>query len=264
MRNVRILGVSLIAVFAFSAVAATAAFAENAPVFVRCATAKKEGKKYTGRYTNKECTKEATSKEKEEGKKNKYESTPLADTEKVAVTGKSKTTTIKAKGVNGKAESVVCKKDKFAGDLRNTPNSGQLTSPVFTFEGCEANASKTEVCGNVKAGTIEYAPGDNPALRWLASEETDAGIVSPTGPDFTCGSETVELSGVLVGAVENTSKGVSLVWKVSGGHQEHTSFFSEESEETGYYWYSEPSEAEATVEGKEELTAKGISAAKAS
>jgi hypothetical protein len=264
MRNVRILGVSLIAVFAFSGVVASAAFAENLPVFVRCTTASKEGKKYTGRYTNKECTKEATTTETEEGKKNKYESTPLPTHEKVATTGKSKTTTIKATGVNGKAESIVCKKDKFAGDVENTGTDGSyMRSTVLTLEGCEANASKADICGNVKAGTIEYKPPISPALRWLEANEAAPALIAPTGPSFTCGSETVELAGSLIGAIGTTSKGINVVWKVSGGHQELTGFY-EEGEETGYYWYSEPTEAEATVEGKEELTLKGISAGKAS
>jgi hypothetical protein len=258
MKTVRILGVSLIAILAFSALAATAAFAENTPVFVRCATAVKEGKKYTGTYTNKECTKEATSKEKEEGKKNKYESTALPVGEKLAVAGKSKATTINATGVGGKAESVVCKKDKYAGKLENTVGGGVLNEGVFTFESCEANAKKTEVCGNVKAGTIEFKVHARWALRWL-EEEADAGIVLPTGPEFTCGSETVELDGSLIGTVLSTSKGLNVLWKASEGHQEHTSFFTSGSEETGYYWYSEPSESEATVAGQEELTAKGIS-----
>jgi hypothetical protein len=264
MRTLKMVTLCFAVALVVSGLATAVASASEGPKFIRCVKAAKVDGKYTGKYTDKACTKPASEAEIEAGKTNKYEAVALAPSEEVSVTGKSKATTIKTIGVNGNAETVVCKKDAFVGKLSNDAYGGLVTG-TFTFEDCEANGSKSDVCGNTKPGTIEYSPAQKQEVQWL-EQGSKPGLDTPAnpGPKFTCGSETVETGGTLVGTLENSSKGVNVLWKTSGGTQEDTRFFEEEEpgewrEESELNLFSRPSRAETTVVGTEEISAKGIS-----
>jgi hypothetical protein len=251
MKRIRIAAVCLAVAFAFSAIVAASAFAEGRPEFVKCGKAAKVGGKYTGKYSEKACTTEASP-----PSTGKYEREPVAEGTKI--TGKSKKTTIKAVGVNGKSQEIVCKKDTFAGEITG-PSTFRGT---VTLEGCIGNGSKTEdKCGNSGAETIVW--NKKFSARYLEPGETEAtkrGIVMPYPEGFTCGTEEVALAGILVGTAENTSKGVKIAFNVTGGHQEDRRFFLEGEENTEEIpLFTEPGDAEATVEGSEELSLKGVS-----
>lgn len=172
MKHLRILGLALVVVCACSAAAAATASASSfAPEFAKCVKAEKVGKKYTGKFGNKSCTEGAT-----EGK---YELASAVGTE---FTGKSKTTTLHAEGVAGKAEVIVCKKDSVKGTV---VSSNRLKGAV-TFEDC-ANEKK-EKCGS--EGKIESSGGYSMFLEHLNEAETeDAAFSEAPMTAFSCGSE---------------------------------------------------------------------------
>jgi hypothetical protein len=250
MKRIRIAAVCLVGAFAFSAIVAASAFAEGSPEFVKCVKAAKVAGKYTGKYSEKACETEASP-----SGTGKYEREPVAA--KATVTGKSKTTTIKAVGVNGHSQNIVCKKDTIAGEFK----ASSFFRATTTLEDCIGNASKTDKCENSGSGTIEWHTTFY--ARYLEPGETEAtkrGIVIPYPAGFTCGGEEVALTGVLVGTAENTSKGVSIVLNAPGGHQEDRRFFFEGEEYTEEDpLFTEPELAEATVQGTEELSLKGVS-----
>jgi hypothetical protein len=245
MKRIRIVMVCLVAAFAFSAIIAASAFAEGSPEFVKCVKVAN-----TGKYSEKACEKEASP-----AGTGKYERELV--TAGTTVAGKSKKTTITAVGVNGNSQTIVCKKDTLAGEFKSSSEFRAITK----LEGCEGNGSKTDKCGNNGAETIEWHTSF--FARYLEAGETEAtkrGIVIPYPAGFTCGSEEVALTGVLVGNAENTSKGVSIALNAPGGHQEDRRFFFEEVEYTEEDpLFTEPTLAEATVQGTEEIALKGVS-----
>jgi hypothetical protein len=245
MKRIRIAGVCLVVAFAFSAIVVASAFAEGSPEFVKCVKVAN-----TGKYSEKACEKEASP-----AGTGKYERELV--TAGTKVTGKSKKTTITAVGVNGNSQTIVCKKDTLTGEFEQSSYFRAFTK----LEDCEGNGSKTDKCGNSGAETIEWHTTFY--ARYLEPGETEAtqrGIVIPYPAGFTCGTEEVALSGILVGTAENTSKGVSIALGVTGGHQEDRRFFFEGEEYTEEVpLYTEPTLAEATVQGTEELALKGVS-----
>ena len=253
MRSIKVLGLCLVAVFAFSAVAAASAFAEGQPTFKVCGAAAKEGSKYTGKYTNKECTTEASPTEITEGKKNKYELKEV--TAGTKYTGKSKTTTLDAKSTTGATEAVVCTKDTAQLEVTG-PSSFAET---VTFSKCEANGNKHEAC-TIPATTVS---GE---LYYVNAAETEAGLFtsSPTGEDFKCGASAINEKGSLIGGVANTSTGVTFAYKMSGGHQEHRAFWIDGSEVFSENYTNLASEVEGEVyesplTGEEAFKAKEVS-----
>jgi hypothetical protein len=254
MKRIRIVGLCVVAVFAFSAVAAASAMAENAPVFARCV---KASPKNTGEYTEKACNTHASP-----AGTGAYSLVTMPAGETVAVEGKSKSTKIVVKG---DSLVVVCTKDKLKGTLENKfGRTGKLFNPVITLEKCEVEGHKTETCQNEATGKIKDEPyyGED---AWLGEEETKPGMVLVGGPTFTCAGKEIALNGVLIGTITNTSKGLTLSFGVnSHGEQEDSSFWSEESQVTEFpythLWTGEEgSEVEATVTGSEEIKVKGIS-----
>ncbi len=260
MKHIKILGLCLVATFAFGAVAASAAFAEREPTFWQCAKAAKVGTKYTGKYTNSSCTKEATTKEIEEGKTNKYE---LGELSEAGITPKASIakTTITTKGVTGHAQVVSCKKGKFVGTIGDIPGGNGKLHGTLVLEECEANKLETDKCGT--AGKIEYTPNFGETF-WLASGETKPGLLLQGGMTFECGGERVEIGGLLIGTAVNAATSVSINWKVTTKHeQEDRDFWSEEFENTeGTHLFSEPGEVETTVAGSLKLLG-GVSIKKA-
>ncbi len=237
MRYVRTLGLCLVAVFAFSAVAAATASAAR-PEYKKCAKAGKEtvewkegapphekAKKkavYTGAWENKECTKEDTtdvyrSKGANPGPEGKYEQLEVAE----PFTSKSKTATFTFTA-GGKPVTVICKKDTDAGEILD-----QFTdTEKITFSDCTISGTKTK-CGNVAEGTIETEQLTS-NLYFLNEGETEDGVAlanEETGvfASFKCGSETITLEGFLLGSVTNDgTKGETITFTTNGsGEQAH-------------------------------------------
>ncbi|HEY2719991.1 MAG TPA: hypothetical protein VGI52_10185 [Solirubrobacteraceae bacterium] len=259
MKSIRTIGLCLIAVFAIGAVAAASASAAESPTFKSCGKATKVGKTYIGHYTSKECT--AASKVETGGK---YE---LKEVEGVPVTVKSKATNLTLKG-----KVVKCKKDKGTGEIAG----GEVVFLTFTFEGCAVNGNKKEPCT-----TTGHAPGTivtNELIgepKWINSAETQTGlVVFGLGFEFAifdCGSGPLKLKSIVVGTATTTKKGVTAAFKVVGGKQEMRAIWEEGEEQTGFgetlpfFLYTTPKEEEekptieeATMEGTEELGAKGV------
>jgi hypothetical protein len=246
VRNVRMLGLCLVAVFAMSAVAAASASAAE-PEYLSCVKAAKVGKTYTGGYNNKTCTEVNA---KSEGK---YATKPVASG--TTFTSKSKGATFTVEGT-----IVKCKKDTDSG----TFFGGGAIVEEITFSDCGVNGNKKEPCesAGAGAGTIKTNRLSD-FLVYINAEETELGvhlIGSGGWAEFSCGAKSFALHGTLIGTIENTAKGDTVVFKVSGGHQEHTAYWEEGFEEPGIHLRTEPSEAEATLETTDEQSSKGIGA----
>jgi len=244
VRQVRILGLALVAVFACTALVAAAASANSfAPEFAKCVKSAKVGKEYTGKFANKSCTEATTG--------GKYE---LASAEGTAFTGKSKTTTIHAVSAAGKAEVITCKKDSIKGVI---VGPSQVSATV-TFEDC-ANENK-EPCGT--GGKITSPGSYGLLLRWLNEAETEDGALSaaPTG-SFSCGSALFELEFALAGTIAANGSTATIAYSVNGsGEQKHQFTYAEGEPNGPYHLFTEVSgiEHEATLVGEEALKMKGV------
>ena len=257
MKRIRTIGFCLVAVFAVTALAAASASAAEPPEFKTCVKATKVGKTYIGHYTAKTC---ATASEVETG--GKYERAEVESG--TTFTSKSKAATITAAG-----KVIKCKKGADAGEIL----AGEAESVTITLSSCGINGNKKEPCTTAPAaaGTIvtNKLIGE---LKYVNAAETEIGILlfkSGAGfpfAKFTCGEETIELHSVLVGTVTNTTKGMTLGFKVSGGKQEHHAYWEEEEEQTGFgesipfHLITEPGKKEATLEISDEQGPKGVSA----
>ncbi len=298
MKRIKIVGLALVAVFAFSAIAAGSAFAhETSSKFMQCKTAVKTGTpaKYTGTYTEKECKTAATPTQISEGKENKYElkaitpspTEPEQVAEAIPFTGKSKSVVITTQGESGNWQVIVCGKSTISGKVYDNYGSGKVSPEAITFEKCEGQSNgKEAVCKNeepeAKKPLIKYEAGYGETLWDEPGEEKPVLATVGSAPSFECGgkpgeppAEIVEMHGVLVGALENTSKGIDVSWTVGGEHHVQTpaSYYSEESLVENFYytrWYTGPEEGneegETTIAGITALKteAKGISIRNAS
>jgi hypothetical protein len=232
----------------------TATFTFNVlPKYKTCVKAPKVNNKYTGRYTNKGCTTEATKPEQEAGKKNKYERE--AATAGIKFTSKSKATTLVTHSTTGTPERIVCKKDKNTGEITNA----SVDSEKITFEKCVGNGEKTNRCENVGKEKIEtetltselgYLPGGKIGVR-LSNAAAPHDFAK-----FKCGTETVELDGSLVGAIENAKKGETITFALNGGEQGLKTIGPEGAESGPYNLYTE-SDVESTLAGTEAQTGPG-------
>ena len=204
MRHVRILGLALIAVFAFTALAAASASAAE-PEFKLCVKAAKNAeKKYTGGYNNKTCT------EVNAAKEGKYAAEEV--TAPVEFTGKSKTSTLYYYVPGGAIlYTVTCKKDKDAGSVANSTEMGGFT---ITFESCEA----TNVASKVKT-KCATAPVLSAAAALLAPTlpaEHPGFAGEFTGSAYECGTTKFTGSFIVVESeVAATSKGETAAFKVN-------------------------------------------------
>lgn len=141
MTRIRIVGLCLVAMFAFSAYVASAAQAGQDG---ECVKAPKVEKKYTGHYTDKLCKVHATAGEEAEGKKNKYNwVSPAAAT----FTATSGVATLK-----GPAGTILCTASTTVGHWTGPTKN----SEVATFTGCEFKGAVTGECHSAgqAAGTI--------------------------------------------------------------------------------------------------------------
>lgn len=203
MKHIKIVGLCLVAVLAFSAVAAATASASERPEFLKCGkTPKVEKKQPTGEFSNKECT--------EAQAEGKYRLEAVA--EGTPVTGKSKAATF---NVDGKV--VKCKKSTSEGTLF-TQFEDHVT---ITFSKCGVNGSSKEPCGT--EGTITTGPLD--ADLFFANEEEKEAVLALFGEagtfaEFTCGTETIAIEGVVVGTVKNSKKGATFTFAVNGSNEQ--------------------------------------------
>jgi hypothetical protein len=190
MKRIRIIGLSLVAVFAMSAVVAASASAESLPRYANCEKAKKIGKAYTGAYTEKYCEKVASPKGTGE-----YELTPWREGETSKVTSKSAKSTLDFANEKGEiVQKVECAKDKGTGEI-----TGEETdTEVITFEKCILNGNKKELCGT--AGTIKTELFSELAL--LSGGKAGMGLEGSSGgvfAVFNCGPVYFEVRGREVG-----------------------------------------------------------------
>lgn len=254
MKRIKVVGLCLVAVFAFGAVAVASASAAPAPTFGKCITAVKVGKKYTGKYNNKTCTTENT---KSEGK---YE---LETVESGTVTSKTKTATFTLAG-----KVVKCTKGTDLGEIISL----RVVTETITFEGCSTTETVTvkgkpktvkvacESAGK-KAGTIA-TESLNGQLVWINEGETEPGFQlrpeeSEVVADITCGAETVSLEGGgLLGTIKNSTNGITITFAVSNGEQAHkVRWLNGGSREFDLFT---PGEVEATLATIDEQGPKGV------
>jgi hypothetical protein len=256
MKSIKIAGLCLVAVLAFSALAAASASAAE-PTFKVCAKAAKEPKgsahKYSGSFKDKGCT------EAEAGGKYELNEIPKL----TPYTGASKTTRIRFKNKEGKTVTVTCKKDALAILTSSRHERGSTGfSGTLTFESCTNESGK--------ACTVTASTFSNELMGFTVGEEAPYGTVSYDEFFIECGSEETILGGWLAGTDETTTKGITIAYNLTGeGKQEDRSFYfqGEPFSATGENPYlqrfneatEEFEEGEATFEGKEEFKAKGLS-----
>jgi hypothetical protein len=247
MKRIRIVGLCLVAVFALSAVAAASASAAETPEYKVCGKTPKVGKTYpTGEYSNKECT------APESGGKYRLEAVKSG----TKFTSKSKAATFTVDGT-----VVKCKKDTDSGAFY----VGGAASEEITFSDCAVNGNKKETCETTGAGAGTIKTNQlSDFLVYLNAEETQLGVLlvssAKSWAEFNCGAKSFAVDGALLGTIENTSKGDTIDFKVSSGHQAQTTVFEGGNEETGVKLYTEPGEVEATLETTDEQSSKGIGA----
>ncbi len=242
MKRINIMGLCLVAVFAMSAVLAASASAAT-PEYKWCVAQKK------GNYTESGCLTVAEKKGKPDHKGG-YEAKTVGAcvaqkkgnfTESACETVAEKkgkpdhkggyelippggeftstlgTSTLVTHSTTGTPEDVVCTGGKDAGEITG-PSSDEET---ITFEGCEASGNK---CENVGAGKIETERLGSYLLAIPFPAETEVGdfltSLRSNVAVFTCGAETVELTGEVIGKIANTGGGETISFSVSGGHQE--------------------------------------------
>jgi hypothetical protein len=188
MTRIKIMGLSLVAVFAMAAMAAASASAT--PTFYECAKAAKVSGKYTGKYNNAACTEVNGTGE------GKYELQAGVGKGK-AFKGKGAAAVLHTPAVGGE---VTCKGSKDEG--KNTL-TGQKEVKV-TFTGCaslgktcnSAGAKSGEIKTNPLAGTLGYISATGPKVG--VSLTGEAGKPSA---EFACGTGAGSLNIVTTGAV---------------------------------------------------------------
>jgi hypothetical protein len=188
MTRMRIMGLSLAAVFAMAAMATASASA--APSFYECAKVAKVGKFYTGKYNDKNCT------EVNSESHGKYELVAGVGKGK-AFKGKGAGAVLHTPAVGGE---VTCKGSKDEGFNTLT---GQDKVKV-TFTGCVSlakpcnspGAKKGEIKTNPLSGTLGYISATGPKVG--VSLTGEGGLPSA---EFACGTGAGSLNIVTTGAV---------------------------------------------------------------
>lgn len=258
MKRINTIGLCLVAVLAFTALAAASASAEGGPEgavpgFGKCVkVAKNAEKKYTGAYGEKECKTKATPAET-----GKYE---LELVNSGTFTDKSKTTTLTTTTTKGVAVTVVCKKDKSLGELIY---ENEVVKDTITFEKCAGPGGKTDKCGNVGPETIETATLEGLPV-WLNEARTEAGVllIGETGfAKFKCGSEEVEIKGFVEGsATLGGKKGPTITFALNGSKEQALKSFYLGGPAGPFNLYTEPKpgeEVETTLQSVEAMTGPG-------
>ena len=253
MRNIKLLGVSVLALFVFGAFAASAWASPGNGELVQCAKVSKtklseeEPKAiYHGKYSLKTCATEASETEQKEGKKNKYE---IEEYPEGPVTGKGKAVTIKITGEGAKAETITCKKSSAAGEIYENSLVYSLT-----LEKC-SNGEAKENCGT--GGKIETGEwGLFVAFANEAETEMLANTAPFFPPEFKCGTETITLKGneYLLGAITGNGKDLIVKYAVNGGGEQELQTYYEEGKPHGPSTLAHG----GTLTGELEFKLKGI------
>lgn len=201
MKRMRILGLALVAVFAFAALSAGAASAN--PTWKVCEKAPKVGKTYTGKYLDKACTEPASKAQEEEGKKNKYN----------LVEGIGKGKGFKGKGGKAVLHNVIPGKGDIKVECGSFKDSGSVVAPSGVakvsaeFKKCKSLGSPYNEGGKKETIKTNLMTGN---LGWL-SKPTVAGesLTSEAAPhtgylaEFECeGLAKVRVFGAVIGTIE--------------------------------------------------------------
>jgi hypothetical protein len=221
MARLKGVGPAIAASVAVIALTASSAWAE-APEYGRCVKVPKIEKKYNGKYIDKGCTKAATSKEKEEGKKNKYEWLPGGI--KLGQTSAGGKGTLQEVG----KYAVGCESESSTGEYVGTKEAHHI---VVTFKGCHVTpficTSPGHAAGELVTKELEgRAVWKNEAKHEAALDlyptPEKAGEKEPKFIAFSCGALTVEVRGsVLVPITANKmSTTFKLKYKQKNGYQE--------------------------------------------
>ncbi len=219
MRRMRILGLCLVAMFAFSSMAAASASAVLLHEWKECSKAKKVGKEYTGHYTSKECT--LASFVTTGGK---YE---LLEVTKKTFTSKSKVSRFYSfipsnealpLGGGAVAGKIECKTSKDAGEFKNA----KLATDTILFSGCTSEGKKCtsagEPAGSVKTNLLSIKPELGvplPGKVLLLTGPAEGNVFA----EFNCEGAEVKVLGALlglaVGNVQQAVKTAHLTWQVN-------------------------------------------------
>ena len=217
MTRIRIVGLSLLAVFAVSAAFVSSASAAMMPEYKVCT---KAVPKESGKWNTKTCTGESKGGKKEGG----YELTAWNTGKKTSFKGTNGKSTlysyIKGFGVVG---TVTCAKAKNVGQITG-PDSGEV---VVTFEKCTSSGETCTSAGAPKAGDIVTFKLNT--LNILVNPTEVATRVEGAGPggksaEFKCGAEEISTTGnadgELKGDVNVVSKSSSQVFAVNAGGEQ--------------------------------------------
>jgi hypothetical protein len=253
MKRIRIIGLALVAVFAFSAVVAAAA---QAGEYGRCAKVAKIEKKYHGKYEDKNCTEANPTIE------GKYEWAPGPGPEP------GYTSTTKVAILKSAAGNIVCKKSTDTGEITGVKSDVD----TVTFTSCVLEATKGactsagEVAGTIKTNLLDTTLIDHgeKGLSGLEPAEgeawTEYSVSSGYQAEFTCEPGILfRISGSLSGVTSPLNemvKKLTTVFSATGGEQDLITEFSLDG---GAEWTAVPSEeiteGSATFEEKSEIKA---------
>jgi hypothetical protein len=219
MKRIRIVGLCLLAAFATTALAASAAQAAG-PEYFSCVKAAKVGKTYTGQYSAKTC---AMSGLKVDGK---YE---RASAVGITYTSKTKTATLTTPGLG----KVVCRKATGVGTIVSATED----EDVVTFHDCETLGKS---CHSLEptvepAGTIVTFPLMT-KLGLIAPGEVGVDYYGlPLIAYFLCGEEVLitdsgSVIGVITSPLEAAYKKAATDFAGNGLEQVPTKFEGEEED----------------------------------
>jgi len=202
------------------------------PMFYECK--KLATKPYTGKYTDKKCSIEATAKEKEEGKKNRYDLVPGTGAKGKPFKGKGG---VSALHIPGGSVDVTCKTFKDEGTIA-TPT--KLSKTVVEFKSCEMPAKKKCTSTGQKAGTVKT---NNLAgvLGYISKSPLKVGLAlsAESGSvfaEFTCeGGTEVVVTGAAIGEqkgdINTFNKAFEDAFTVNGEKLQSTTSFENGAQE---------------------------------
>ena len=206
MKRIRIIGLSLVAVFAMSALVAASASAESLPRYANCEKVAPIAKKYHGEYANKDCEPPKTETEKQAAEKDegKYELTPWGATETYKVTSTSKKSILDSYIGGVLKYKVECATDKDTGELSGEEADEEVTT-YTKCKGKEEPGGKAVPCENAGKETIKAEIHSE-----LTFKEGKAFVsIGSKGPvylaEFKCGTNTLEIGGSAQGEVKPTT-----------------------------------------------------------
>jgi hypothetical protein len=236
MKRISIVGLCLVAMVAFGAMAVSSAYAGE---FITCTKTKavKEGKTkhYTGSYKNAECTEAEVNGE--------YES--------AAATGTTFTSTTGAAVLESAAGNISCKKSKGTGEITGLTTDTE----IITFETCTLSLTKgkctSTIEGTKEGNIISYSDTtliDNGQTGPSGGEPASGEVwdsFAPTGGEpfgeyqaiYVCAPGIIfrtagSTSGVVGKPSTKESKAGTVVFGKSGGEQDLETEYSENGGET--------------------------------